>query len=118
VVKAPVADVTNAWRRLRDYPKFITAIKRVRNWTEPFFPRLAGINGKQYETTLEMMCVFRSGDSPGELWPTAALLIICAGVFLSCPRPDQSTSITLKLTSSFGGAVSIGSDSISTILRD
>ncbi len=61
VVKAPVADVYKRWLAFEDYPKFITAIQRVRRLDENHF--VASLS-------------------------------------------DQSTCVTLKLTSSFGGAVS------------
>src|SRR5438034_8403183 len=55
VVKAPVADVYERWLAFEDYPKFMTVIKRVRKLDENHFVASLGFNGKQYETTLEMM---------------------------------------------------------------
>ncbi len=58
VVKASVVDVYQRWLAFEDYPKFITAIKRVRKLDANHFVASLGFNGKQYETTLEMMlCV-------------------------------------------------------------
>src|SRR5947208_9509792 len=58
VVKVPIADVYERWLAFEDYPKFITAIKRVRKLDANHFVASLGFNGKQYDATLEMMlCV-------------------------------------------------------------
>ena len=51
MVKAPVADVYRRWLVFEDYPKFITAIKRVRKLDANRFVASLGFNGKQYDTT-------------------------------------------------------------------
>ena len=107
VIKASVVDVYQRWLAFEDYPKFITAIKRVRKLDANHFVASLGFNGKQYETTLEMMlCV------PGRrlAWRTLADHRapdhFAAGVVSLASLSDQTTGVTLKLTSSFGGAVS------------
>ena len=107
VVKAPVAVVYKRWLAFEDYPKFITAIKRVRKLDANHFVASLAFNGKQYDAMLEIMLrVFErrlawrtisNGHAPDHL---------AAGVvsFVSCP--DRTTCVTFKLTSSFGGAVS------------
>src|SRR3954466_2126760 len=55
VVKAPVAAVYKRWLAFEDYPKFITAIKRVRKLDANHFVASLAFNGKPYETTLEVM---------------------------------------------------------------
>ena len=55
VVNAPVADVYERWLVFEDYPKFITAIKRVRKLDENHFSALLSFNGKRHEATLEVM---------------------------------------------------------------
>jgi uncharacterized membrane protein len=107
VVKAPVADVYKRWLEFEDYPKFITAIKRVRKLDESHFSASLAFHGKQHEANLELMLrvperrlawrTLADGHAPDHL---------AAGVvsFASCP--DQSTCVNLKLTSSFGGAIS------------
>ena len=107
MVNAPVADVYERWLAFEDYPKFITAIKRVRKLDANHFVASLGFNGKQYETTLEMMLrvperrlawrTISSGHKPAHL---------ATGVVSFLSQPDRMTRITLKLTSSFGGAVS------------
>src|SRR6266436_9214158 len=55
VVNAAVADVYERWLGFEDYPKFITAIKRVRKLDANHFSASLAFNGKQHEATLEMM---------------------------------------------------------------
>ena len=107
VVKAPVADVYERWLAFEDYPKFLTVIKRVRKLDANHFVASLSFNGKQYETTLEMMLrvperrlawrTLADRNAPDHL---------AAGVVSFAPVSDQITCVTLKLTSSFGGAVS------------
>jgi uncharacterized membrane protein len=107
LVEAPIAAVYKRWLAVEDYPKFITAIKRVRKLDAGHFVALLTFNGKQYETMLEIMLrvperrlawrTVANGHAPDHL---AAGVVSFASLF------DQSTCVTLKLTSSFGGAVS------------
>jgi uncharacterized membrane protein len=107
VVRAPVADVYEHWLAFEDYPKFITAIKRVRKLDPTHFVATLGFNGKQYETTLEMMLrVSERRLAWRTLADHRAPDHFAAGVVSFAPLSDQSTCVTLKLTSSFGGAVS------------
>jgi uncharacterized membrane protein len=107
VVNARVADVYKRWLAFEDYPKFMTAIKRVRKLDKNHFVAALAFNGKQYEAKLEMMLRVPERRLA---WRTIAdhnaLDHIAAGVVSFASLPDQSTCITLKLTSSFGGAVS------------
>ena len=107
VVKAPVAVVYQRWLAFEDYPKFITVIKRVRKLDANHFVASLGFDGKQYETTLEMMlCVPERRLAWRTLADQRAPDHLAAGVVSFAPLSDQSTCVTLKLTSSFGGAVS------------
>src|SRR5256714_13574576 len=106
VVKAPVADVYKRWLAFEDYPKFITVIKRVRKLDANHFVASLGFSGKQYDTTLELMlCV----PERRLAWRTRADHHapdhFAAGVVSFAVLSDQSTCVTLKLTSSFGGTV-------------
>jgi len=107
VVKAPVAAVYKRWLAFEDYPKFVTAIKRVRKLDANHFVASLGFNGKQYETTLEMMLRVPERRLA---WRTLADYRapdhFAAGVVSFAALSDQITCVTLKLTSSFGGAVS------------
>ena len=107
VVKAPVTAVYRRWLAFEDYPKFITAIKRVRKLDAHHFVATLAFNGKRYDAMLEIMLrvperrlawrTVANGHAPAHL---------ATGVvsFESCS--DRATRISLKLSSSFGGAVS------------
>jgi uncharacterized membrane protein len=107
VVNAPVAAVYKRWLAFEDYPKFITAMKRVRRLDAYHFVASLGFNGKQYDTTLEvMLCVPERRLAWRTLADHHAHDHFAAGVVSFTALSDQSTCVTLKLTSSFGGAVS------------
>ena len=106
VVNAPVADVYERWLVFEDYPKFITAIKRVRKLDENHFSALLSFNGKEHEATLEVMLrVPQRRLAWRTLADQRAPDHLAAGVVSFVPLPDKSTCVTMKLTSSFGGAV-------------
>jgi uncharacterized membrane protein len=106
VVNAPVAGVYKRWLAFEDYPKFITAIKRVRKLDANHFVASLAFNGKQYEATLEIMLrvperrlawrTISNGHAPDHL---------AAGVVSFASLSDHATRVSLKLTSSFGGDV-------------
>src|SRR3954451_2947234 len=76
------------------------------NWTRHFIASL-GFNGKEYDTTLEMMLrVSQRRLAWRTLADHRARDHFAAGVVCFAPLSDQSTCVTLKLPSSFGGAVS------------
>jgi len=107
LVKAPVADVYERWLAFEDYPKFITVIKRVRKLDENHFVASLAFKGKQHEAMLEiMLCVPERRLAWRTLADHRAPDHLAAGVVSFAPLSDQSTCVTLKLTSSFGGAVS------------
>jgi uncharacterized membrane protein len=107
VVNVPVLDVYERWLAFEEYPKFITAIRRVRKLDTNHFIASLAFKGKQHEAMLEIMLrvperrlawrTVSNGHAPDHF---------AAGVvsFTSCP--DRTTCVTFKLTSSFGGAVS------------
>jgi len=107
VVNASVGTVYKRWLAFEDYPKFITAIKSVQKLDANHFVASLGFNGKQYDTTLEM--ILRVPERR-LAWRTLADHHapdhFAAGVVSFTPLSDQSASVTLRLTSSFGGAVS------------
>jgi uncharacterized membrane protein len=107
MVDAPVADVYQRWLAFEDYPKFITAIKRVRKLDNNHFVASLGFNGKRHDATLEMMLrVPERRLAWRTLADHRAPEHLAAGVVSFASLSDQSTCVTLKLTSSFGGAVS------------
>jgi uncharacterized membrane protein len=107
VVKAPVAAVYKRWLAFEDYPKFMTAIKRVRKLDENHFVASLAFNGKQYEARLEMMLrVPERRLAWRTLADHRAPDHLAAGVVCFASLSDQSTCVTLKLASSFGGGIS------------
>jgi uncharacterized membrane protein len=107
VVNARVADVYERWLAFEDYPKFITAIKRVRKLDENHFSASLVFNGKLHEATLEIMLrVPERRLAWRTLADRSALDHLAAGVVCFTSLSDESTCVNLKLTSSFGGAVS------------
>ena len=107
VVNAPVADVYERWLAFGDYPKFIGEIKRVRKLDEKHFSAWLEVNGKEHEATLEIMLRIPERRLA---WRTLADHLapdhLATGVVSFAPLSDRSTCVNLKLTSSFGGAVS------------
>jgi uncharacterized membrane protein len=107
VVHAPVAAVYRRWLGFEDYPIFITAIKRVQKLDASHFIATLVFNGKRYDAMLEIMLrvperrlawrTVANGHAPDHL---------ATGVVSFESPSDQTTRITLKLSSSFGGAVS------------
>jgi uncharacterized membrane protein len=107
VVNAPLSDIYQRWLAFEDYPKFITVIKRVRKLDANHFIASLAFNGKQYETTLEMiLCVPERRLAWRTLADHRAPAHFAAGVVSFAALSDRNTCVTLKLTSSFGGAVS------------
>ena len=107
VIKAPVTAVYKRWLAFEDYPKFITVIKRVRKLDANHFVASLAFNGKQHEATLEMMLrVPERRLAWRTLADQRALDHFAAGVVSFASLSHRSTRVTLKLTSSFGGAVS------------
>ena len=107
VINAPVADVFKPWLEFEDYPKFITVFKRVRKLDTNHFVASLAFNGRQYETVLEIiLCVPERRLAWRTLADHSARDHLAAGVVSFASLSDQSTCITLKLASSFGGAVS------------
>jgi len=102
VVEAPVSEVYQRWLAFEDYPKFITAIKRVLKLDANHFVASLRFHGKQYETTLEMMLRVQNRRLA---WRTISDGHFATGVVSFLSHRDGMTQINLKLTSSFGGAV-------------
>jgi uncharacterized membrane protein len=107
VVHAPISIVYKRWLAFEDYPKFITAIKRVRKLDASHFVATLAFNGKRYDAMLEIMLrvperrlawrTVANGHAPDHL---------ATGVVSFESSSDRTTLITLKLSSSFGGLVS------------
>jgi uncharacterized membrane protein len=106
VVHAPISVVYKGWLAFEDYPKFMTAIKRVRKLDPNHFVATLAFNGKRYDAILEIMLrvperrlawrTVANGHAPAHL---------ATGVVSFESSSDRTTLITLKLSSSFGGVV-------------
>ena len=106
VVDAQVADVYQRWLAFEEFPKFITVIKSVRKVDDNHFVAVLEFDGKQNEVILEMMLRV---PQRRVAWRTLANHHVpeqlAAGVVLFRSISEQSTCITFKLTSTFGGAI-------------
>ena len=106
VVNAPVSDVYQRWVAFEDYPKFITVIKRVRKLDTNHFIASLRFNGKQFETMLEMMLRVQDRRLAWRTFSNAQTPVhLATGVVSFVSRPDRTTRVIFKLSSSFGGAV-------------
>jgi uncharacterized membrane protein len=107
VVDAQLADVYPRWLAFEEFPKFITVIKSVRKADDNHFVAVLEFDGKQHEVVLEMMLRVPQRRIA---WRTLANHHapdhLAAGVVSFTSVSEQSTRITFKLTSSFGGAIS------------
>jgi uncharacterized membrane protein len=106
-INAPVGAVYKRWLAFEDYPKFITAIKRVRKLDTNHFVVVLAFNGKPYEAMLEIML---RGPERRLAWRTIptgqAHDHLASGVVSFASLSDHGARVTLKLTSNFGGNVS------------
>jgi uncharacterized membrane protein len=104
VVEAPLAAVYKGWLAFEDYPKFITAIKRVQKLDKNHFVASLASNGKQYEATLEIMLRIPERRLAWRtIFNNHAHDHLAGGVVSFASLSDHGTRVTLKLTSSFGG---------------
>ena len=106
-VNAPVDTIYKSWLAFEDYPKFITAIKRVRKLDANHFVVVLAFNGKQYEAMLEIMLRVPERRLAWRTIPNGqAHDYLASGVVSFASLSDHGARVTLKLTSSFGGNVS------------
>jgi uncharacterized membrane protein len=103
-INAPVGAVYKRWLAFEDYPKFITAIKRVQKLDKNHFVASLVFNEKQYEATLEIMLrVPERRLAWRTIFNSHAQDHLAAGVVSFVSLSDRGTRVTLKLTSSFDG---------------
>ena len=112
VVNAPISGVYRRWLQVEDFPQFMTAVKEVQKVDANRFFIVTAHDGKRYEGLLEIMLRFPerrvawrvlAGKSPSDHLAT--------GVVSFTPQSDQSTCVTLKISSKFNGGVSRRVDS-------
>ena len=103
-VNAPVDAIYKCWLAFEDYPKFITAIKRVHKLDKNHFVASLVFNGKQYEATLEIMLrVPERRLAWRTIFNSHAQGHLAAGVVSFASLSDHATRVSLRLTSSFDG---------------
>jgi uncharacterized membrane protein len=106
-VNAPVGTVYKCWLAFEDFPKFISAIKRVHKLDANHFVAFFAFNRKEYQATLEITLRVPERRLA---WRTIcnghAHDHLAAGVVSFASLSDHGTRLTLKLTSNFGGGVS------------
>jgi uncharacterized membrane protein len=105
LVKAPIGNVYRQWLRFEDFPKFMTAVKEVQKLDANHFFIAVAYNGKRHEGMLEIMLRVPERRLA---WRVLAGKSSCdhlaTGVVSFTSRSDRSTSVTLKVSSSFGGS--------------
>ena len=107
VVNAPIGSVYRQWLRLEDLSKFISAVKEVKKLDANHFLLAVSNKTKRYEGVLEIMLqvperrlawrVVAKG-APSQHFAT--------GVVSFTSRSERMTGVTLRMISSFNGAVS------------
>jgi uncharacterized membrane protein len=102
MVRASVSKVYERWLRGEDFPKFITAIKTSRRLDASHFAVSESLNGEEHESVLEF--VLRIPERR-LVWRSLSEEL-AAGVVTFTPRPNGTTTVTLTMASTYGGAVS------------
>jgi uncharacterized membrane protein len=107
LVKAPVGSVYRQWLRMEDLPKFMTAVKEVQKSDRNHFFLAVAHNGQRYEGVLEIMMRVPERRLAWRVLAGKPLSgCLATGVVSFASPSDQSTSITLKVSSIFDGALS------------
>jgi uncharacterized membrane protein len=107
VVNAPIGSVYRQWLRLEELPKFIAAVKQVKKLDANHFFIAVCNKAKRYEGVLEIMLQVPERRLA---WRVVARRSsshhFATGVISFTSRSDRSTGVTLRMSSSFNGAVS------------
>jgi uncharacterized membrane protein len=107
LVKAPIGSVYRQWVRVEDFPKFMTALKNAKRADANHFFITFAHNGQRYEGVLEIMLRVPERRLAWRVLGGKPLSgCLATGVVSFASPSDQSTLVTLKVSSSFDGAVS------------
>jgi uncharacterized membrane protein len=107
LVKAPIGKVYRQWLRVEDFPRFMTAVKEVQPSDGNHFLMRFAHDGQQFEGVLEIMLRVRERRLAWRVLAGKSLShCLATGVVSFTSRPDQSTFIMLKVSSSFDGVIS------------
>jgi uncharacterized membrane protein len=107
VVNAPIAHVYRQWLRLQHLPKLIAAVKLVKQLDAKHFLVVVSHKNQRYNGVLEI--VLRVPERR-VVWRVAAQNSsshhFATGVVSFGSQSDRSTSVSIRISSSFTGAVS------------
>jgi uncharacterized membrane protein len=107
LVNAPIDNVYRRWLRVEDFPQFMTALKKVQRLDASHFFIVVAYNGKRHEGLLEIMLRV---PERRVAWRVLASKPrsdhLATGVASFASQSDRRTSVSLKITSIFNGAVS------------
>jgi uncharacterized membrane protein len=107
LVNAPIGRVYRHWVQVEKFPKFMTALKQVRKSDTSHFSVAVLLNGQRYEGVLQIMLrVPERRLAWRVLGGKPVTGCLATGVVSFASVSDQSTFITLKVSSSLDGAVS------------
>jgi uncharacterized membrane protein len=106
VVRAPIGSVYLQWLRIEDFPKFMPALKEVQELDGGHFAIVFSLKGKRHEAVLKIMLQVPERRLAWRALVGKASEHFAAGVVSFTSRPDRSTRVTLKVSSSFDAAVS------------
>jgi uncharacterized membrane protein len=107
LVNAPISGVYRRWLRVEDFPQFMTAVKEVQKVDANRFFIVVAHDGKRHEGLLEIMLRFPERRVAWRvLAGKSSSDHIATGVVSFTSQSDQSTCVTLKISSKFDGAVS------------
>ena len=106
-VNAPIGSVYRQWLRLEDLPQFISAVKEVKKFDAKHFFIAVSHKGKRYEGVLEIMLRVPERRLA---WRVVARRSsshhFATGVVSFSSRSDRSTGVSVRISSSFDGALS------------
>jgi uncharacterized membrane protein len=106
VVRAPIGTVYRQWLRVDDFPRFIRAMKEVKELEDGHFAITVSLNGKRHDGVLKIMLRVSERRLAWRALVGKSPQHFASGVASFTSRPDQNTCVTLKVSSSFDGAVS------------
>lgn len=107
VVKARIGSVYRQWLRLEHLPKLIAAVKEVKELDANHFLLAVSHKGHRYEGVLEIMLRVPERRLA---WRVVARKSsshhFATGVVSFTARSDRTTGVTVRISSSFNGALS------------
>ena len=106
VINAPIASVYPQWLRLEDLPKFISAVKEVKKLDPEHIFIAVCHKGKRYEGVLEIMLRVPERRLAWRVVVRPSSHHFATGVVSFASQPNRSTGVSLRISSSFNGAVS------------